>query len=49
MDKKILIFKNDRLGDLMHSIEGINAISVSNPDKKVIIYLSKISEKFFFC
>jgi len=48
MDKKILIFKNDRLGDLMHSIEGINAISVSNPDKKVIIYLSKISEKFFF-
>lgn len=48
MDKKILIFKNDRLGDLIHAIEGINTISLSNPDKKIIIYLSKISEKFFF-
>jgi len=46
--KKIIIFKNDRLGDLIHGVAAINNIIKKNKDKNVIIFLSKISAKFSF-
>ena len=45
---KILILKNDRVGDLFNSLDGINAILVDNPNVKVEIILSHISEKLSF-
>jgi ADP-heptose:LPS heptosyltransferase len=47
-NKKIIIFKNDRLGDLLHSIPAINNVIDQNPDKEIIIFLSKISKSFYF-
>ena len=46
--KKILILKNDRIGDLMPSMPAINLIIEKNKDKKIIIYLSEISYKMKF-
>ena len=48
MDKKILIFKNDRVGDLFHSIKGINSILHEHKDYKIEIILSKISKDISF-
>ena len=48
MKKKIIIFKNDSIGDLVHSAPTINNIILKNQDKEIIIFLSKISEKFYF-
>ena len=45
---KILILKNDRVGDLFNSLDGINAILKDNRDKKIEIILSQISEKLSF-
>ena len=47
-DKKIVIFKNDRLGDLLHSVPAIKNIIEKNSDKEIIIFLSKISKNFYF-
>ena len=46
--KHILIFKNDAVGDLVHSLHAINNIIKNNKDQKIIIYLSERSEKFSF-
>ena len=43
-----VIFKNDAVGDLVHSLPAINNIISSNENKKVTIFLSKRSEKFYF-
>ena len=43
MSNKIIIFKNDRIGDLIPSIPAINLIIDQNINKKVIIYLSNIN------
>ena len=48
MNKKIIIFKNDRVGDLAHSVNAINNIILQNQDKEIIVFLSKISHRFFF-
>ena len=48
MKKKILVFKNDRLGDLVHGYSAINNLILNNPDKEIIIFLSKLSKDFFF-
>ena len=48
MENKIIIFKNDRVGDLVHSISAINDIIFKNQDKKIVVFLSKISENFYF-
>ena len=48
MKKKIIVFKNDSIGDLVHSLPAINKIVLQNSDKEIIIFLSKISEKFYF-
>tara|TARA_B110000003_G_scaffold249762_1_gene262338 strand:+ start:261 stop:1262 length:1002 start_codon:yes stop_codon:yes gene_type:complete len=45
---KILILKNDRVGDLFNSLDGINAILEDNPNTKVEIILSQISQKLSF-
>ena len=45
---KILILKNDRVGDLFNSLDGINAILEDNPNANVEIILSHISEKLSF-
>ena len=47
-NKKIIIFKNDRLGDLLHSVSAINNVIDQNPDKEIVIFLSKISKNFYF-
>jgi ADP-heptose:LPS heptosyltransferase len=41
---KILILKNDRVGDLFNSLDGINAIIQDNPNAKIEIILSHISQ-----
>ena len=45
---KILILKNDRVGDLFNSLDGINAILKDNPKAKVEIILSEISRNLSF-
>ena len=45
---KILILKNDRVGDLFNSLNGINAILNDNPNAKIEIILSQISKKLSF-
>ena len=45
---KIIIFKNDRIGDLIPSVPAINLIINKNRDKKIVIYLSEISYKMKF-
>ena len=45
---KILILKNDRVGDLFNSLNGINAILKDNPNTKIEIVLSKISQNLSF-
>ena len=46
--KKIIIFKNDRIGDLIPSVPAINLIIDKNKDKDVVIYLSEINYKMKF-
>ena len=46
--KKIIIFKNDRIGDLIPSVPAINLIIDKNKDKKIVIYLSEINYKMKF-
>lgn len=46
--EKIIIFKNDAIGDLIHSREAIHNISVSNPNKQIILFLSINSKNFNF-
>ena len=46
--KNIIIFKNDRLGDLFHSLNGINNIMNEHRDDHIEIYLSNYSKSFSF-
>ena len=48
MKEKIIIFKNDSVGDLVHSIAAIKNIIFQNQDKEIVIFLSKINEGFYF-
>ena len=43
MSNKVIIFKNDRIGDLVSSVPAINLIIEQNINKKIIIYLSNIN------
>ena len=45
--KNIIIFKNDRLGDLFHSLNGINYILNEHKNDNIEIYLSNYSKIFF--
>ena len=46
MDKKILILKNDRVGDFFHSLRNIQLIKDFYSNRKIEIYLSKINIRF---
>lgn len=41
--KKIVIFKNDRIGDLMHSLEFIYSIIQNHKEKTIHIFLSELN------
>ena len=41
-----IVFKNDAVGDLVHSISAINNIVSSN--EKVTVFLSKLSKNYGF-
>ena len=43
-----VIFKNDAVGDLVHSLPAINNVVSSGENTKITIFLSKRSEKFDF-
>ena len=45
---EIIIFKNDRIGDLITSIPAIRLLIRNNKDKKITIFLSKINHKIKF-
>ena len=47
-DEKIIVFKNDAVGDLTQSLKAIKNIANSHKDKIIEIYLSERSEKFSF-
>ena len=44
----IIIFKNDAVGDLVHSVAAIINLIKKNKDTKIILYLSERSESFKF-
>ena len=46
--KKILILKNDRVGDLFNSLDAINLILKDNSDAQIEIVLSEISKNLNF-
>ena len=46
--RNIIIFKNDRIGDLFHSLNGINQILNEHKNDKITIYLSNYSKDFSF-
>lgn len=48
MNKKILILKNDRTGDLFVSLKAINRILIKHKNDKITIFLSEINQKFNF-
>ena len=45
---KILVLKNDRVGDLANSLNGINSLLNENRDKQIEIILSDISKDLSF-
>ena len=47
-DEKIIVFKNDAVGDLTQSLKAIKNITSTHKDKIIEIYLSERSEKFYF-
>ena len=47
-DEKVIILKNDAVGDLTQSLKAINNIINSHQNKIIEIYLSERSEKFNF-
>ncbi len=47
-DEKIIVFKNDAVGDLTQSLRAINNIINYHKDKIIEIYLSERSKKFSF-
>ena len=47
-DKKILILKNDRVGDLFHAIRGINSIINKHNTHNIEIILSNYSKEMSF-
>ncbi len=47
-NETIVIFKNDAVGDLVHSIPAIHKIIENSGDKKITVFLSKRSKNFSF-
>ena len=47
-NKKIIIFKNDAVGDLVHSLPAINNIISKTKNNNITLFLSERSRKFSF-
>ena len=47
-NNQIIIFKNDAVGDLTHSLPAINNIISNHKNHQIIIYLSERSKNFHF-
>lgn len=43
-----VIFKNDAVGDLIHSLAAINNLTKSNEVQKITLFLSKLNQNFSF-
>ena len=48
MNEKIIIFKNDKIGDLIHAYNAIQNIINNNLDKQIIIFLSHYNSEMKF-
>ncbi len=48
MNDTIVIFKNEKIGDLIHSYNAINKIIIKNPNNKILIYLSHYNYEMNF-
>ena len=48
MNKKVLILKNDRTGDLFVSLKAINRVLIKHKNDRITIFLSQINHKFCF-
>ena len=48
MNKKVIILKNDRTGDLFVSLNAINRVINKHVDEEIFIFLSNINHKFSF-
>ena len=48
MNKKVIIFKNDRTGDLFVSLNAINRIINKHVNEEIFVFLSNINHKFSF-
>ena len=48
LNKKIIIFKNDAVGDLVHSLPAINNIISKTKNNNITLFLSQRSKKFSF-
>ncbi len=48
MNEKIIIFKNDKIGDLLHSYNAIQDIITKNLNKKILIFLSHYNSEMKF-
>ena len=48
MNEEIIIFKNDKIGDLLHAYNAIQVIINKNLDKKVLIFLSHYNSDMRF-
>ena len=46
--KEVIIFKNDRTGDLFVSLKAINRIINKHKDQNISIFLSNLNHKFNF-
>ena len=46
--KHVVILKNDAVGDLVHSLNGIYNVINANDIDKITIFVSKLSKKFDF-
>ena len=48
MNEKIIIFKNDKIGDLLHAYNAIQNIINNNLNKKILIFLSHYNSEMKF-
>ena len=48
MNEKIIIFKNDKIGDLIHAYNAIQNIINNNLNKQIIIFLSHYNSEMKF-
>ena len=48
MNEKIIIFKNDKIGDLIHAYNAIQNIINNNLNRQIIIFLSHYNSEMKF-